>query len=102
MGRRPSLSRFAPLAAAALALAPAAPAEARTCAERPVWARGESSRFETLAKAKVRANWRAKVRAMADLGAAYADFDKALAAEYQCTESEGRHVCSASAYPCRD
>ena len=78
------------------------PAVAATCAERPVSARGEPSRYEVLAKAKARANWRAKVRAMPQLGAAYANFSKALAADYRCSHADGRYLCIASAHPCRD
>jgi hypothetical protein len=80
----------------------AAPAAAATCADRPVTARGEPSRFEVLAKAKARGNWRAKVRALPAFGAAYADWNKALAPEYRCSGKAGQHVCSAVAHPCRD
>src|SRR5215475_6442068 len=82
--------------------ATAAPAAAATCADLPVTARGDPSGFETLAKAKARGNWRAKVRAMPTLGAAYADWSKALAADYRCSQQEGQHICIAIAYPCRD
>ena len=50
--------------AVAACAAMAAPAAAATCADRPVTARGDPSRFEVLAKAKARGNWRAKVRAL--------------------------------------
>jgi hypothetical protein len=89
------------LAAVAVLLAASAPVAAATCAERPVSARGEPSRYEVLAKAKARANWRAKVRAMPQLGAAYANFSKALAADYRCSQAGGRYVCVAIAHPCR-
>jgi len=79
-----------------------APAAAATCAELPITARGDPSGFEILAKAKARGNWRAKVRAMPALGAAYADWYKALASDYRCSEEGGQHVCTAIAYPCRD
>jgi hypothetical protein len=82
-------------------LFPALPASAATCAERPVTARGEPSRFEVLAKAKARGNWRAKVRAVPDLGALYADWSLALAAEHRCHEDRDGFVCVAMAYPCR-
>jgi hypothetical protein len=85
-----------------LLLAAAAPAQAATRVEQAVTARGDASRFETLAKVKARGNWRAKVRALPALGAAYADWYKALAAEYRCSESDGQHTCMAVAYPCRD
>ena len=90
------------LSASTLLIMAAGPAMAATCAERPVAARGDPSRFEVLAKAKARGNWRAKVRAMPALGAAYADFNKALAANYRCTQTDGRILCVAIAYPCRD
>src|SRR4029079_15533208 len=84
----------------AAAIGPAA--AAATCADKPVTARGDASRFEVLAKAKARGNWRAKVRAMPTLGAAYADWYKALAADYNCNTSDGLHTCTAVAHPCRD
>ena len=96
--------RCNPAAAAVLwaLAAAAAPAAAATCADLPVTARGDPSGFETLAKAKARGNWRAKVRAMPTLGAAYADWSRALAADYRCGQEGGQHVCTAVAYPCRD
>ena len=75
---------------------------AATCAERPVQARGDPSRYEVLAKAKARGNWRAKVRAMPTLGALYADWSKAAAADYRCVHEDGRFTCVAVAQPCRD
>jgi hypothetical protein len=85
-----------------LAKMTAGSAAAATCANQPVSARGDASRYETLAKAKARGNWRAKVRAMPTLGAAYADWYKALAADYNCSTSDGLHTCTAVAHPCRD
>ena len=75
---------------------------AATCAERPVQARGDPSRFEVVAKAKARGNWRARVRAMPTLGAAYADWNKASDADYRCSQEDGRYLCIAVARPCRD
>jgi hypothetical protein len=86
---------------ALLAAAPTA-ALAATCAEQPVSARGDASRFEVLAKANARGNWRAKVRAIPALGASYANFNKALAADYRCAEKAGQHTCVAFGHPCRD
>ena len=95
--------RLAAAIAAALAIAGAsAPASAATCADNPVSARGDPSRFETLAKAKARGNWRAKVRAMPSLGAAYADWGKAWAGHYRCSQKAGNYTCVAVAHPCRD
>jgi len=82
--------------------ATAAPTLGATCADLPVTARGEPSGFETLAKAKARGNWRAKVRAMPALGSAYANWSRALAADYRCSQVGGQHVCTAVAHPCRD
>ena len=89
-------------ASAMLTAASTSAAAAATCAEQPVTARGDPSRLEVLAKAKARGNWRAKVRAMPALGANYADWYKALAADYRCSQEEGGTVCVAVAYPCRD
>jgi hypothetical protein len=86
---------------ALLALGAAPPVSAQTCADRPVITRGEPSRFELFAKAKARGNWRAKVRALPTLGAAYANWSRALAAEYRCVQNDAQYVCTATAYPCR-
>jgi hypothetical protein len=98
---RPSILAVVPAAFAVplLAAAPAAPA---TCAERPVQARGEPSRFETLAKGTARGNWRSAVRSMPSLGPPYANWSKALAADYSCSESPSGYTCTAIATPCRD
>ena len=77
------------------------PSLAAACNDRPVSARGDSSRFELLAKSKARGNWRAKVRALPALGASYADWSKAQAAEYRCSQKDSRFECIAVAYPCR-
>jgi hypothetical protein len=90
------------LTASAMLVAAASSAEAATCADQPVSARGEPSRLEVLAKAKARGNWRAKVRALPGLGAAYADWYKAVGADYQCSEGEGGTACVAVGLPCRD
>ena len=65
-------------------------------------ARGDPSRFEVLAKAKARGNWRAKIRTMPALGAPYADWNKAVGADYRCVAEDGRFLCTAVAQPCRD
>jgi hypothetical protein len=91
------------LISAMLAMAaPTSDARAATCADQPVSARGEPSRLEVLAKTKARGNWRAKVRALPALGAAYADWNKAQGADYRCSEDKGGTVCTAVALPCRD
>jgi hypothetical protein len=90
-----------PVIAALLAFGAPVAADAASCADHPVSARGDPSRFEVLAKAKARGNWRAKVRAMPALGAAYADWSRALAADYRCGQKETQYVCTAIAHPCR-
>lgn len=99
-----SLAAVAVIAAgiAAVLVLSAGAAAALTCSETTLSARGDPSRFEVVAKGQARANWRAKVRAMAALGALYADFNKARDANYNCSESDGQHVCTAVAVPCRD
>ena len=76
-------------------------ARAASCADRPLSSRGDPSRFELLAKANARGNWRAKVRAMPTLGPAYANWSRALAAEYRCDRKDSLYVCTAVAHPCR-
>ena len=89
-------------AVAALASVAVAPAGAVSCADRPVQARGEPSRFEVLAKAKARGNWRAQVRAMPAFGAPYSNWSRAMDADYRCGNAEGQYTCTAVARPCRD
>jgi hypothetical protein len=79
----------------------AVPANAATCADRTVQARGEPSRFEALAKAQARGNWRAQVRAMPALGPLYANWSIALDADYRCSEDKTGYTCAAVARPCR-
>jgi hypothetical protein len=76
-------------------------AGAVTCSERTVSARGEPARYEVLAKAKARGNWRAQVRALPGLGPLYATWTIADAAHYECSERDGRFACTAIAQPCR-
>jgi len=65
-----------------------------------VSARGEPSRYEVLAKAKARGNWRARVRALPAHGPLYATWSMADAAHYECSERDGRFACTAVARPC--
>lgn len=89
-------------AALAVATTAALPAWALTCADRTVQARGEASRFEVLAKAKARGNWRAQVRAMPTLGPLYANWYRAEAADYLCSDGKNGYICTAVARPCRE
>jgi hypothetical protein len=100
MQARRSLAACA--AATTLITVAAAPASAATCADRTVQARGEPARLEVLAKAQARGNWRAQVRAMPAFGPLYANWSKALDADYRCTNADGQYTCTAVARPCRD
>lgn len=102
MQTSPLISTCAVLAVLAATFALAARADAATCADRTVQARGEPSRFEALAKAKARGNWRAQVRAMPAFGPLYANWSIALAADYNCAEDKARYTCTAFARPCRE
>jgi hypothetical protein len=77
------------------------PARAETCGIAPVVAAGEPSRILTLAKIKARANWRAKVRALARYGGAYSNWSRAERTEETCTLHDGRYRCRAKAIPCK-
>ena len=102
MQTRPANPISAVLATLAVAFVVASSASAATCHDRIVQARGEGSRFEVLAKAKARGNWRAQVRAMPALGPLYANWSRAEAADYACSEDKAGYVCTATARPCRE
>jgi len=93
--------RFKTVALAGLAFALAGPAAALTCSDEAVQARGEPSRFESIAKLKARGNWRAHVRAHPKFGPPYANWSIAAAADYTCTEGKSGTACTAIARPCR-
>lgn len=71
------------------------------CAAAPVGVKGEPSRFVWLAKTKAHGNWRAAVRAMADLGPDYANWRKAAEAKDDCSEKNGAYVCTFTGIPCK-
>jgi hypothetical protein len=102
MQGRLSISTCALAALVAAMCASVAPAHAATCSDRTVQARGEPSRFEALAKAKARGNWRAQVRAMPSLGPLYANWSIAQEADYKCSEDKSGYACAAVARPCRE
>ena len=102
MQTRPAITILAAVAIATVTLATAASVHAATCHDRTIQARGEASRFEVLAKAKARGNWRAQVRAMPALGPLYANWSRAEAADYACSEDKAGYVCTATARPCRE
>jgi hypothetical protein len=90
------------LALVATGFVAGSPANALTCSDQVVQARGEPSRFEVIAKAKARGNWRAQVRALPHFGALYANWSIAASADYACTEEQGGIMCTAMARPCRE
>jgi hypothetical protein len=77
------------------------PAVADTCAPNAVMARGEESHFMWSAKAKTRANWRAKIRAMPNLGPDYANWARAQDTEERCLSGPSGTVCTFTGRPCR-
>jgi hypothetical protein len=77
------------------------PVFANTCASSPVVARGEESRFVWLAKTKMRANWRAKVRGTSGLGPDYANWARAQDTEERCLTGPAGTVCVFTGTPCR-
>jgi hypothetical protein len=77
------------------------PAQAMTCAEVSVEARGEPSRFLWLAKTKTRANWRRKVRANAALGPDYANWARAQNTDEHCYSGPSGHLCIFTGTPCK-
>ncbi len=83
----------------------AAPASAQAsaveCAAAPVSARGEPARFEAVARAKARANWRARVRAMPGLGNSYSNWARAAQAVERCISGSAGTVCTLTGRPCR-
>lgn len=92
---------FACLVLAASFAAPIAfPAAAATCAGASVEARGEQSRFIWIAKAKARANWRAKVRRTPGLGPKYANWARANNTEERCLTGPAGTLCIFTGTPC--
>ena len=77
------------------------PAFAKTCAPQVVYARGEPATFEWLARVKTHANWRAKVRAMPDLGDPYANWSRANNSTERCFSGPEGTICQFSGTPCR-
>lgn len=75
-------------------------AAAATCADASVEARGEQSRFIWIAKAKARANWRAKVRRTPGLGPKYANWARANNTEERCLTGPAGTLCIFTGTPC--
>lgn len=95
-------SRIPVMAIGVLAIFASLPtaAQALTCAETPIEARGEQSRYEWSAKGKARANWRSKVRRTPGLGAGYANWARAQNAEEHCMSGPAGTLCVFTGTPC--
>jgi hypothetical protein len=76
------------------------PALAATCAGSAIEARGEQSRFVWIAKAKARANWRAKVRRTPGLGPTFANWAHAENTEERCLTGPAGTLCIFNGTPC--
>lgn len=99
-GRR-AVVAAAVLSALAVLSIPAAPAAAQTCASTPVRAEGDRASFQWLALVKAKGDWRAKVRAMPELGPAYANWAAATDQVERCIKDAKSVRCIVSARPCR-
>lgn len=78
-----------------------ASAQHLTCAAEPVSAKGEPARFEWMARNKARGNWRSKVRIIAGLGGAYANWSNATDTDEYCIKGPTGAVCTFTGRPCR-
>lgn len=74
---------------------------AETCGKEPVTARSENSRYEWVAKAKARSNWRVKVRKLPGLGPDYANWPRAANTEERCLSGPAGTVCILTGTPCK-
>lgn len=79
----------------------ASPVAAQSCAGTVVSARGEPASYQWLALIKAKGDWRARVRATPDLGAAYANWKLATDQVERCIKDAKSVRCIVSARPCR-
>ncbi|MCH9808120.1 MAG: hypothetical protein K0U74_10330 [Alphaproteobacteria bacterium] len=77
------------------------PVAAKTCSSDPVYASGEPSSYEWLARIKTHANWRTKVRTLPGLGDPYANWKLAESTTERCFSGPKGTVCQFSGIPCR-
>jgi|LNFM01.1.fsa_nt_gb hypothetical protein len=89
------------LASVGSTLMSAGGARAATCAETAVSAKGEVASYKWLALVKARGNWRSKVRTIASLGGAYANYGRAEDQVERCISDQRTFVCTVTARPCR-
>jgi len=69
------------------------------CSEQQISATGAPGRIHFTARRNARLVWSAKVRA--ELGNAYATWDRATRRNFDCTFAKWQYRCSATARPCR-
>lgn len=87
---------------AALALSSASsPLYAKVCSDQSVSVRGEPSNLQWLARAKTKANWRAKVRALPGLGDPFAKWERAEDTTEHCVSGPSGTICDFTGIPCR-
>ena len=84
--------------AVALSITTPALAEPR-CSAQQITASGAPGRIHFTARRNARLVWSAKVRA--ELGNAYATWDRATRRNFDCTFAKWQYSCSATARPCR-
>lgn len=77
------------------------PLYAKVCSDQSVSARGEPSSLQWLARAKTKANWRAKVRALPGLGDAFAKWERADDTTEHCVSGPSGTICDFTGVPCR-
>ena len=64
-------------------------------------AKGAPSLVQILARSKARSAWSEKVRNTKRLGDDYATWKNAKNSKIDCDKEDSRHVCRASARPCK-
>lgn len=79
----------------------AGPASAQTCATTVVTARGDPASYQWLALIKAKGDWRSKVRALPELGTAFANWKIAADQVERCIKDGTSVRCIVSARPCR-
>jgi hypothetical protein len=89
------------LVSLAVATCLSAPASAATCHDKAISARGETARFEWVAKTKARANWRREVRTTTGLGTDWAVWAQAMDTEERCLIGPEGTLCIFTGTPCK-
>lgn len=87
--------------AIAMVILVSSPLAAKNCSDQPVSVRGEASSLQWLARAKAKANWRAKVRALPNLGDPFAKWERAENTVEHCVSGPTGTVCDFTGIPCR-